>query len=84
MSRSISILLVEDSALDAELAMQALLQGGIAHETRRVETRSDFEEALKGCGPDLILSDYSLPGFDGMSALKIAHDMPAEFWEKLR
>jgi PAS domain S-box-containing protein len=66
--------MVEDSSLDADLALEELRHGGIHNRTRRVDTRQAFEEALDNCEPDIILSDYSLPGFDGMSALKIAHE----------
>lgn len=68
------ILLVEDSLLDADLALEELRHGGISNHTRRVDTRAAFEAALDDFEPDVILSDYSLPGFDGMSALRIAHE----------
>jgi two-component system, cell cycle sensor histidine kinase and response regulator CckA len=57
--------------------------GGIACATTRVETQNDFVAALGRGGIDLILSDYSLPSFDGLSAFEIAHtekpDLPLIF-----
>ncbi len=66
------ILLLEDSVLDAELVSATLADGGIECEIVRVETRADFVAAIAGDSFDLILADYSLPAFDGMSALSIA------------
>src|SRR5205814_2293269 len=47
---------------------------GIECAVRRVETRMQFEAALEEAGIDLILSDFTLPSFDGLSALKIARE----------
>lgn len=66
------ILLLEDNLLDAELIQVNLTNGGVECELLRVETRADFAGILEQNSFDLILSDYSLPGFDGISALKIA------------
>jgi PAS domain S-box-containing protein len=66
------ILLLEDSLLDTELIQELLTASGIDYELRGVETRSDFLRALEQDTFDLILSDYSLPSFDGISALKLA------------
>jgi CheY-like chemotaxis protein len=66
------ILLLEDSLLDTELIQMNLINGGIDGELVRVETRTDFLRALEVDSFDLILSDYSLPSFDGISALEIA------------
>jgi DNA-binding NtrC family response regulator len=66
------ILLVEDSLLDAELIYANLTNGGLDCELVRVETRPDFLKALEEESFELILSDYSLPSFDGISALDIA------------
>jgi len=66
------ILLLEDNADDAAL-LQALLDADrVACELTRVETRAAFTAALKAGNFDLILADYKLPSFDGISALKIA------------
>lgn len=66
------ILLLEDNALDAEL-FEASVRG-IGHPVQilRVESEPEFSTALNEYAPDLIVSDFSLPAFDGLSALKIA------------
>ena len=69
---SLQFLLLEDSYLDAELIQAMLADGGIECELVRVQTQSAFVEALKTTAFDLILSDYSLPNFDGIAALEIA------------
>ena len=69
---SLRILSLEDSELDAELILRELRLGGIEFMSRRVQTRGDFEREIAGFQPDLILSDYRLPGFDGAQALAIA------------
>ncbi len=74
MEKTVRILMLEDSALDAELAEAELTAAGVAHSAERVEERETFAASLqRGC-PDLILSDFSLPGFDGQSALSIAQE----------
>lgn len=65
-------LLLEDSALDAELVQATLLGGGVESELTLVTTRAEFLSALEMDSFDLILSDYSLPDFDGISALELA------------
>ena len=69
------ILLLEDSLLDTELIQVNLTDGAIDCELVRVETRTDFLAALENDAFDLILSDYSLPAFDGISALETAQDI---------
>ncbi len=69
---SLRILSLEDSDLDAELILRELKLGGIVFTSRRVQTRDDFEREAVDFQPDLILSDYRLPGFDGAQALAIA------------
>ncbi|MBO0800959.1 MAG: response regulator, partial [Blastocatellia bacterium] len=68
------ILLVEDDLLDAELARETLVSEGLACEIRRVDTRADYLAALEKTGFNLIISDYSLPAFDGLTALGIAQE----------
>lgn len=72
------ILLLEDSLLDTELIQANLTDGEIDYELVRVETRADFIAALEKDSFDLILSDYSLPSFDGLSALEISRTLRPE------
>lgn len=66
------ILLVEDSAPDVELTELALREAGLDLIMVPVDTREKFEAELVQHPPNLILSDYSLPSFDGATALEIA------------
>ncbi|HEV2211384.1 MAG TPA: histidine kinase [Verrucomicrobiae bacterium] len=74
MKKDIQILMVEDDAADAELTKFALRKGGLHFSMERVESRQDYEQALEEGVPSLILSDYSLPGFNGHDALEIARE----------
>src|SRR5215469_18292015 len=73
MKPELRILYLEDDPRDAELVEETLATDGIRCRVTRVETKADFMAALEKGGFDLILADYTLPSFDGMSALKIAH-----------
>jgi signal transduction histidine kinase len=68
----IHILMVEDDATDAELTQFMLRRGGLNFSLARVETEADYVRELEDRPPALILSDYSLPGFNGQEALAIA------------
>ena len=72
------ILDLEDDPLDADLIYARLTEGGIPCDMAQVQTRADFVAALQSGGYDLILSDYSLPAFDGLSALELANEMRPE------
>jgi diguanylate cyclase len=72
MHRQIKVLLVEDRVEDAEVLLREMHLRGLDVVSRRVDTSADYEEALATFAPDLILSDYTLPGFDGIDALQIA------------
>ena len=72
MKSPLRILHLEDDLLDAELIKSTLEGEGIACKIFRVETRNDFVAAVDRGGFDIIFADYSLPGFDGLSALAIA------------
>jgi signal transduction histidine kinase len=63
------VLHLEDSEDDSALIMSALRQGGFDPDCERVETRAAFKAALAARDWDVILSDYSLPGYDGLTAL---------------
>jgi signal transduction histidine kinase len=72
MKRPLHILHLEDDPNDAALVQVTLEAEGITCAITCVENHDDFVAALEHGGIDLILSDYTLPAFDGMSALKIA------------
>jgi signal transduction histidine kinase/CheY-like chemotaxis protein len=75
--------LLEDSIQDAELIQELLEADHFVCEVTRVQTRAEFLAALEDGGFDLVLADYALPSFDGLSALKLtlnAHpDLPFIF-----
>jgi DNA-binding NtrC family response regulator len=66
------ILIVEDEEWDAELAQRLLKNGDLQFTAAVVATQAEFSEHLDVFRPDVILSDFSLPGFSGQEALKIA------------
>jgi FOG: CheY-like receiver len=68
------VLILEDVPMDAELVEYELERARIPFEARCVDTRDAFLEALDRFQPDLILSDYTLPRFDGMAALRLARE----------
>jgi len=70
--KDIHILMLEDDAADAELTRFALRKGGLNFSLTRVETKDEYIKQLDQQLPALILSDYSLPGFNGHDALEIA------------
>ncbi len=71
-SAVLRILHLEDNPADGELIQSMLEAGGIAFSIQRVETPADFESALEHESFDLIISDHTLPCFDGLSALELA------------
>jgi signal transduction histidine kinase len=73
MKSLLDILHLEDDPNDAALVQSILETGGIACAIRCVQTRDDFVAALEDGGVGLILSDFSVPAFDGFAALEIAH-----------
>ena len=72
MKKEIHILMLEDDGADAELTKFALRKGGLNFSLSRVEGREEYVCELERHRPSLILSDYSLPGFNGHDALEIA------------
>jgi diguanylate cyclase (GGDEF)-like protein len=74
----IRVLLVEDVEFEAELTCHHLKKHGIAHVVQRVETDAAMRTALQDFRPTIILSDFSLPAFDGLSALAIAREVAPE------
>src|SRR2546429_2457510 len=74
MKSPLCILHLEDDVMDTELLRAMLEMEKIVAEVERVETREQFLRALKAGGYDIIISDYSLPAFDGLSALAMARE----------
>ncbi|RNF86126.1 EAL domain-containing protein [Montanilutibacter psychrotolerans] len=68
----LKVLLVEDSPADAELVLRALRELARPIEHRRVANKAGLEAALAEFLPDIVLSDFSMPGFGGSDALQIA------------
>jgi len=75
MTERLRILLLEDVADDAELALLELRRAGLHADQRVVENRKSFVDALREFAPDVILSDFSMPGFDGMAAVALAREI---------
>ena len=71
LNETVRILMVEDSEDDALLALRALRRGGFEVTYRRVQTAAELTAALAEGHWDAVLSDYNLPGFNGIRALDI-------------
>ena len=70
----IRLLILEDNSADAELAEYTLKTAGVKFISRLVETENEYLLALDEFKPDIILSDYDLPLFNGALAQKIARE----------
>ncbi len=68
------ILILEDEASDAALAQRLLTSTGLGFTAVVVDTKASFVQQLTAFRPDVILSDFSLPGFSGRGALNIAQE----------
>src|SRR5713101_3577224 len=72
---TLRVLLVEDVAADAELEVREIKRAGLRVSHRVVDSEKDFIRALREFAPDVILSDFSMPQFDGMDALRFAKEL---------
>src|ERR1051326_2198133 len=70
----LDILLLEDTDTDAELVERALHRGNLSFTIRRVDNERGFVHELGEKVPDVVLADYRLPTFDGLSALRLVRD----------
>jgi len=75
MAGKLKILFVEDVLSDAELMWHEIEKNKISFSKIIVDKRADYLEYLNDFEPDLIISDYSLPQFDGMTALLLRNEL---------
>ena len=75
MKNQLRLLFVEDSENDVELALGALRRDGLEALWQRVDSEVAMRQALATFMPEAILSDFSMPHFDGLSALRLAREM---------
>lgn len=66
---------LEDDPLDVELVYREFKSGLAGSDWRHVKNEDEYRQALEKAAPDLILADYNLPDFDGLSALAIAREL---------
>jgi two-component system cell cycle sensor histidine kinase/response regulator CckA len=78
MKEPLRIIHIEDSPEDVELIRLSLQREGFVPEVRRVETRAELFDVLTREVCDVILADYTLPGFNGIQALEIARSLKPE------
>src|SRR3569832_1552193 len=71
MGQALRILLIEDSEDDAELLLRELRRAGYVPSAKRVASAAEVTTALDSESWDLIISDYVMPGFDGLEALAL-------------
>lgn len=74
MTNGLKILILEDTLSDADLLMRELKKSELDFIFEIVQTREAFENALANFKPDLILSDFNLPSFDGLTAFRIKQE----------
>jgi diguanylate cyclase (GGDEF)-like protein len=72
MNIPLRLVVVEDNEADVELLTRCLIKAGLDVVIHRVDTEHDLVSALHEINPDLILSDFSLPQFNGVRALEVA------------
>ncbi|MCA9961655.1 MAG: PAS domain S-box protein, partial [Anaerolineales bacterium] len=78
MGQSIHILHLEDDPLDAELVQIKLEEAGLVCQITCLQNREEYIAALQQGGYDIILADFRLPAYDGMSALHLAQEICPE------
>ncbi|MFH0893982.1 MAG: histidine kinase dimerization/phosphoacceptor domain -containing protein [Bacteroidota bacterium] len=74
MNLPIKILIVDDQTNDVELAKREIKQVFDSCEFASTETKEEYLSLLKMFQPDIVISDYSMPHFDGLSVIKLTHE----------
>jgi DNA-binding NtrC family response regulator len=69
MNKKLCILILEDRSDDADLVEFELQEAGISYTAKRVMTEKDYLREIQAFSPDIILSDYDLPQYNGALAL---------------
>jgi len=70
----LKVLIVEDLAADAELALRAIADTGVTIRSVRVDNAEDLRRQLRDLKPHVVLSDFSMPGMTGLDALRIVRE----------
>lgn len=73
MGTPLRVLIIEDSAFDADLILRSLIIGGLSPAWRRVDTKAEVERAFSGETWDLVLCDYHLPSLEAREVLEAMH-----------
>jgi diguanylate cyclase (GGDEF)-like protein/PAS domain S-box-containing protein len=74
----LKVLFVEDSEIDAELALLELERDGFDVTWDRIELEADLRRKLATDPPQIVLSDYTMPSFNGLAALRVVHEVAAD------
>ena len=80
-ANALRILLIEDNLADTEMTVREMKRGGLAFDWRRVETEADLRRECAEFEPTVVLSDFAMPQFDGLSALRIVRELRPEVIE---
>ncbi|MEG4967126.1 EAL domain-containing protein [Microcoleus sp. B6-A1] len=72
---TLKLLIIEDMAEDMELIVLALEAGGVNFKCDKAETATECRKLLENCQYDAVLSDYRLPGFNGLEVLKLMQEL---------
>src|SRR3954470_24550355 len=71
----VRLVMIEDMPMEAEIAVRQLESGGFSCNWKRVDSEEVLRRALVENKPDIILSDFTLPGFDGLTALEVSQEV---------
>lgn len=72
------VIVIEDDLDDLDLLLRELRRGGYETQHAHVESRFALEQALDSDSWDLVISDWSLPAFDGLAAFRVTREHEAE------